>query len=141
MVAVKKIVESLILFIIGGAVYYLIEILWRGYSHWTMFILGGIAFLLVGHINVYFAWGLPLWKQCGIAAVIVTVLEFIVGLIIVKGFKIPVWDYSDVPLNFMGIISLPYTIIWYFLSLVGIVLDDVVRWILFKEERPRYKII
>lgn len=44
-------VKPFILFGIGGFLYYAIEILWRGYSHWTMFILGGLCFILVGFIN------------------------------------------------------------------------------------------
>ena len=45
------------LFLIGGALYYVIEILWRGYSHWSMFILGGICFVIMGLLNEYkFRW-------------------------------------------------------------------------------------
>ena len=35
--------KYLFLFDVGGLLYILIELAWRGWSHWTMFILGGIC--------------------------------------------------------------------------------------------------
>ena len=60
---VKLILKYIFLFIIGGFTYYMIEILWRGYSHWSMFILGGICFLFAGIQNEYIEWEYPLWRQ------------------------------------------------------------------------------
>ena len=57
------------LFLIGGALYYLIEVLWRGYSHWSMFILGGVCFMIMGLLNEYkFSWKDSLLKQSIISA-------------------------------------------------------------------------
>ena len=36
-----------------------------------------------------------------------------------------VWDYSNVPFNVMGQICLPFSIIWFFLSLPAIVPADI----------------
>ena len=36
---------------IGGAAYYVLELTWRGHSHWTMAVLGGILFVLLGDID------------------------------------------------------------------------------------------
>lgn len=69
-------VRPLILFGIGGILYYFIEIIWRGYSHWTMFLLGGICFLLVGLINEIFE--LSLVKQMTISTVIITIADLYV---------------------------------------------------------------
>ena len=33
--------KYLFLFDVGGLLYILIELIWRGRSHWTMFLLGG----------------------------------------------------------------------------------------------------
>ena len=41
-----------VLFAVGGALYYLVELLWRGHSDWTMAVLAGVCFLLIGRINV-----------------------------------------------------------------------------------------
>ena len=52
----------------GGLLYILIETAWRGYSHWTMFVLGGICFLALGLINEILSWDTPLWQQILIGA-------------------------------------------------------------------------
>lgn len=129
-----------ILFLIGGFIYYIIEILARGYSHWSMFILGGICFVLMGAINEYFNWDTPLWKQCVISMMIITVLEFIFGCILNLWLGLHIWDYSHRPLNLLGQICVPYMAIWFCLSGIGIYLDDMIRWKWFGEEKPRYRI-
>jgi len=56
----NKLLKYFILFIIGGSIYIGLEILWRGYSHWTMGILGGICFIALGLINEILSWETPL---------------------------------------------------------------------------------
>lgn len=136
----SRIIKPLILTGMGGLIYSLIEILYRGYTHWTMFFIGGLAFYLIGRINEHIEWDMPLYKQMEIGAIIITALEFVTGIIvnIILGWN--VWDYSDVPFNVLGQICVPFCIVWFFLSLPAIVLDDFLRYLIFKEERPRYKI-
>ena len=131
-------VKYLILFITGGIVYIGCELIWRGHSHWSMLVIGGIAFLLIGGINEYFPWTMPLWQQCGIAAWIITVLEFVSGCILNLWLGLDVWHYTV--LSILGQISLPFVMLWYFLSVVGIILDDILRWRLFGEDRPHYTV-
>lgn len=136
-----KLSKKLILFLIGGISYYLIEILWRGYSHLSMFILGGICFVLIGLINEFYDWNMPLWKQMLIASLVVTVAEFVAGAILNIWLGLDIWDYSNLRFNLLGQISLQYSVLWFFLSLPAIVLDDWLRYWLFEEERPHYKFI
>ena len=107
----KKILRPLMLVSIGGLLYYGLEILWRGYSHWTMFILGGMCFYLIGEINEYLPWEMKLYKQIMIGVSIVTVLEFITGCIVNLWLKWNVWDYSSIPLNLFGQICLTYVLL------------------------------
>ena len=137
---IMSILKFLILFVFGGAVYFLIEILWRGYSHWTMFLLGGLCFVIVGAINNFIPWEMKFEKQMAIGAIIITILEFIVGVVVNLILKWNIWDYSMLPFNILGQICIPFSTIWYFLSIIGICLDDFLRWKLFNEEKPRYKI-
>lgn len=130
-----------ILGIIGGAVYVLLEMLWRGYSHWTMFLLGAVCFILIGLVNEFFEWDTPLLLQMLFGCAIITALEFITGCIVNLWLGWDVWDYSQYKFNVLGQISLRSSVGWYFLSLVGIVLDDYIRYRFFGEEKPRYKII
>ncbi len=135
----RTIFKYLILGNIGGIVYVFIELLYRGFSHWTMYIVAAISFILIGLINEYISWDMKLWKQMLIGACIVTFMEFISGYIINIKLGWQVWDYSNLPFNIMGQICLPFSIIWFFISLVAIVVDDYLRYCLFKEERPHYK--
>lgn len=137
---IATVVKNLILFEIGGLIYSLIEIIYRGNTHWTMFIVGGLCFLLVGWINKFFSWDLALWKQMLIGGAIITAVEFVSGCIINLWLGWNVWDYSHVPLNILGQVCLPFYFAWVGLSLIAIILDDIIRWLFFNEEKPRYKI-
>lgn len=134
----KNALKTGCLFLIGGAIYVLIELVYRGYSHWTMFLLGGLCFVLIGGVNEYIPWEMPLWLQAGIGAVIITALEFICGCIVNLALGWNVWDYSNTPLNILGQVCLPFAIIWFVIAHFGIVLDDYLRYWLFKEEKPYY---
>lgn len=135
-----KLLRPLILFNIGGLLYILIELLWREYSHWTMFFVGGICFVLIGLINELFTFNIPLITQMTISSVLITLIEFISGCIINIRFNLNVWDYSNMPFNILGQICIPFMILWFFLSVLGIILDDYLRYWFFAEEKPRYKI-
>ena len=130
-----------ILGIIGGAIYVLLEMLWRGFSHWTMFLLGAVCFILIGLVNEVFEWDTPLILQMFCGCAIITALEFITGCIVNLWLGWDVWDYSQYKFNILGQISLCSSVGWYFLSFVGIVFDDYIRYWFFGEEKPRYKII
>ncbi|CAK7017163.1 hypothetical protein ACF3M2_16030 [Tissierella carlieri] len=138
----KQLIKYLILFIIGGISYFFIEILWRGYSHMTMLILGGLCFILVGLIGEhYFTFNKSLLLQQVISCLIITVLELVFGLILNLGMGLDIWDYSNLKFNFMGQICLKYSILWFFLSLPTIILYDYIRYWIFGEEKPYYKFI
>ena len=132
--------KHLILGTIGGLIYVLLELIWRGYSHWTMFLLGGTCFVLLGLINEILDWDTPLTLQMLIGCTVITILEFITGCVVNLWLGWNVWDYSDLKFNILGQISLFSSIGWYFISLVGITLDDWLRYRLFGEKKPRYKL-
>lgn len=134
------ILKYIYLFIVGGLIYIELELLFRGYTHWTMGVLGGICFIALGLINEILPWETPLAVQMLIGCVVITTLEFIAGCILNIWLKLNIWDYSNLPLNLLGQICLPFSIIWYFVSAIGIVTDDYIRYIYFNEEYPRYKI-
>lgn len=133
----KHILKLLVLSLIGGTIYYGIECIWRGYSHWSMAILGGICFITVGSINELFSWEMPMWKQCLIGAIVVTILEFITGCIVNLWLGWNIWHYER--FDILGQICLPFTFFWFLLSGVAIIIDDWLRYWWFGEERPHYK--
>lgn len=137
----KQILKLCILALIGGITYVLIELAWRGYSHISMFILGALCFVLLGGINEFLPWELGFIWQMLIGAGIVTILELIVGIVVNVWLGLEVWDYSNLPFNFMGQICLPFSFAWTLLSGIAIVVDDYLRYWLFGEEKPHYKIL
>lgn len=136
----KQIVKYKTLWAIGGIIYGLIEYLSRGRTHWSMIVLGGLCLISCGLINKKFSWDMPILLQMLIGSIIITVLELITGLIVNVWLGRGVWDYSNVKFNFAGQICPQFTLIWYGLSGVAIVLDDYLRYWLFKEDKPRYTI-
>ena len=68
--------RTLLLFVFGGACYNLIEILWRGYTHWSMFFLGGVCFQWGGLIARRFRRHC-LAVRCVLCSAAVTVSEFL----------------------------------------------------------------
>ena len=123
---VKQIKNNILIFIIFGLSYLLVEILWRGYTHWTMFFVGGLCGFLIGLINAKNK-KMPLIKQCFISTIIVTIIEFISGCIINLWLGLEVWNYSTLPLNILGQICLPYSLLWFILAIAVIKFDDWIR--------------
>lgn len=137
----KKTSQNIFLFLIGGISYHIIEILWRGYSYFSMFVLGGLCFVVIGFIRQYFSLQEKnIFIQLIISSAIITILELIFGLILNVKFKLDIWDYSSLRFNFIGQISLLYTALWIFLSIPLIISYDFIKWWLFREEKPVYKI-
>ena len=120
---------EIILFLIGGRLYTWIEILWRGYTHWSMFVLGGLCFVIMGLLNEYkFKWNESLAVQSVVSACIITLFEFITGCVVNLYMGLNVWDYSNLPFNLLGQICLYYFLLWIPLSIVGIIADDWIRY-------------
>lgn len=130
--------RPLVLIGIGGLIYAMIELVFRGRTHWTMLIVGGLCFWLIGLVNEVMPWEVVFWKQCLLGSLIVTVVEFFSGCIINLGLGWNVWDYSNLPLNLLGQICLPFSLLWILISAVAVVLDDYLRYWLYGEEKPHY---
>ena len=135
----RTILKHAVLALIVGCVYFLIELFWRGHSHWTMAVMGGVCFILIGDINEFIPWNMPLILQGGIGSVVITAMELFCGVVLNLWLKLDIWDYSTMPFNFLGQICLPFSLLWVALSIVAVILDDWLRYWLFKEERPTYK--
>lgn len=135
----KAILKAIILMAVGGMLYALFEIGFRGYTHWTMIIVGGLCFYLIGLINEVIPWEMEIWKQCVIGSLVVTAVEFVSGCIINLWLGWGVWDYSDMPFNILGQVCLPFSALWVLLSALAIILDDYLRYWLYHEEKPHYR--
>ena len=110
-----------LLFYLGGMCYAGLELLWRGFTHWSMFLLGGLCFVLVGKLNRWRS-GRPILLILTEAALLITLLELGCGLLVNRNYRVR--DYRHLPMNFRGQICLPFTLLWFPVSLLGMFLYD-----------------
>jgi hypothetical protein len=103
-----------LLFCAGGLGYMGLELLWRGRSHVSMFLAGGVCFLLLDKLRCTKS-RLPLLLRGCIGAFVITTVELVTGLLANRNYQ--VWDYRNLPMNFLGQICLPFSILWVPLSI------------------------
>ena len=107
------------LFALGGLAYMGLELLWRGWSHGSMFLAGGLCFLLLGKLRKT-GKDLSLPLRALIGAGIITTVEYAAGLLINRDYA--VWDYRDMPLHLHGQICLPFCLLWFPIGLFAMYL-------------------
>lgn len=108
--------KNIILFLLGYHIYALIEVLWRGYTHWTMAITGGLCLVLLNAVFVKMG-DRSIWLKCLVGSLTITGVEFVVGCIVNLLLGWHVWDYSGLPLNILGQVCLLFSLAWYLLSI------------------------
>lgn len=137
------------LFVIGSLLGWVIELFFRRFvsqKKWMnpgfltgpyLPIYGFGVLVLYGVSNVPLGISEQAWDivvRIIIIGVGMTVIEFIAGLIFIKGFKIKLWDYSDRKGNIMGIICPSFSLIWLavgslYYFLLNPVLVEGISWI------------
>lgn len=117
------------MFLLGGQGYCTIEILWRGRTHYSMFLAGGIILMFLAFIQKEMKKA-PLLAKCLLGTVFITAVEFIFGCIFNITLGMNVWNYENVPLNLLGQICLPFSLLWLLLCVPvfkWVVKDDLYR--------------
>ncbi len=122
----KIAVKYAIIFIFGGLGYGLIEVVYRGYTHYSMVLAGGICFCAIVALDNRFCDQMSIVTLSIICSAVITVVEFIFGVIFNLWLKMNVWDYSGAPLNVLGQICLPFSLIWAVISAGAILLNRYV---------------
>ena len=122
--SIKYILEFMV-FALGALAYGLIEVLFRGHTHWTMVLTGG-ACVLTFYYLLDWIMVMPLGVAALAGAVIITTYEFFVGLIVNKWLGWQVWDYSTMPGNVLGQICPAFSAMWFGLCLVFF---GIIRWL------------
>ena len=105
-----------LLFPLGAAGYYVLEIAFRGYSHWSMALCGGLCICLIYLANRRFS-RLPLPLRAAIGATIITAVEFVAGCILNLWLEWNVWSYESLPYNLLGQIAPTFSALWFMLCL------------------------
>ena len=129
----SKLSKYLFLFYIGFTTYVTIEVCFRGYSFWEMGICGGIMILILDSLNNYISWDMDILLQGCIGSAVITFMEFVIGHFYLLGLLPKMWDYSNVWMNYRGIICLPFSLIWILVSIGAIFLVDSINYYVFHE--------
>ncbi|MBR6744790.1 MAG: hypothetical protein IKM00_06210 [Clostridia bacterium] len=96
----------------GGVGYGLVEVIWRGYTHPSMVITGGLCFAMICAVNGRLAHRSLLFRSAACTAG-VTLTEFCVGMLVNHVLRMGVWDYSDEWMHLLGQICPLYTAFWF----------------------------
>ncbi len=127
MTNMKYLVIISTLFVIGSVIGYGIEVLYRRFVSQKKWMNPGFLcgpYLPIYGTGVVILYGvsnipLPIENQVLniitkilIIGVMMTLIEFIAGLIFIKGLKIKLWDYSNQWGNVLGVICPLYSLIW-----------------------------
>ncbi|NLL45437.1 MAG: hypothetical protein GX250_01335 [Clostridiales bacterium] len=119
-----RLLRGLTVYAIGGSTYGAIELLFRGFTHWSMLLAGGVCFCLMYKIS-----GMPIkrWRKWLLGAVVITTVEFVAGAIVNIWLRWGVWDYSGHPLNLFGQVCLLFTLLWFLLCIPAMELCGALR--------------
>lgn len=126
MEAKRRLFAYLIIFIFGGLLYNVIEIIFRQYTHISMFFAGGLCLVLIALSDELTA-GKPFVLKVIIGGLIITAVEFVFGVMLNLVLGLNVWDYSYEPYNLLGQICLSFSLMWFFLSVPAIWLSRFIR--------------
>ena len=114
----------LLMLLCGALGYGLLEVFWRGYTHWSMLVAGGICLPAIDCIDRTVG-GISDGAKAFCAALLITGIELVLGLVFNIMLEQQVWDYTAVPFNFYGQICLPFFLVW--LGLAYIIIKSVRR--------------
>ena len=106
----------------GSCAYPTLEMIWRGRTHYSMAIAGGICLYLIDRVCCERMADFPLFFRCVAASGIITAVELTVGMVFNNWMGLHVWDYSGMPLNLMGQVCLPYSLLWCVLAIPAMAL-------------------
>lgn len=120
-----KVSQYFFSFLMGYFIYSMIEIINRGYTHWTMSLTGGFILAVLYAVNS--RNGMTLLKSCFIGAFCITAAELAIGIFDNIIMHWNVWDYSGMPYNFMGQICPLFSFYWFLLCVPAYFLCGKIR--------------
>ena len=112
----KILTVKAVIFLLGAVCYSSIELLYRGHTHWTMAVTGGIVLCMLCSIHFSLP-GVPIYQKCLLGTLFITSLEFTEGIILNRILSMKVWDYSDSPFNILGQVCPKFSAMWFFLCI------------------------
>ena len=129
--------EFISIYLFGAIGYGSIELLWRGYTHWTMLLVGGLCFYIIYLIATRMRE--PLWKKLLLCVASISAIEFSVGCLVNLHLGWHVWDYSTMPYDLMGQICPQFCFFWLLLSWPCLYLSVFLRKYVFEPNMKTHK--
>lgn len=111
----------------GSCAYPTLEMIWRGRTHYSMALAGGLCMVLIEKVCCQKMSGKSIPARCFAGSAIITGVELGTGLVVNDLLELNVWDYSDMPMNLLGQVCLPYSLLWFGLTLPAMALCKVLR--------------
>lgn len=133
--------RHLLRWLVGGLLYGLLEIAYRGHTHWTMVLLAALLCIPLDLANEVMPWRLPLALQGVIGGLTITAAELLAGLVLNCWLGLEIWDYSGLWGNLWGQICPSFALVWCVLAIPVIVIFDWWDYFFGCGERPRYRLI
>ena len=127
-----KLMENTIIFFTGFFLYGLIEIAFRGYTHYSMALAGGVVLIILYYLNLKLNTRSLILRGL-LGSAVITAVEFVTGLLVNIKFSLGVWDYSHQPFNILGQICPAFSFCWAGLSVVAFYLSVYIFWKLNKK--------
>lgn len=124
--------EYITIFICGAFAYGIIELTVRGRTHITMGLLGGAAMCLIHRLNSVDDSPFSLLLKMIVSALCITVAELFTGLVLNVKLGLAIWNYSRLPYNLYGQICPAFSLIWFSLSGIGMLFDNLVVRFIFR---------
>lgn len=114
----------LLALLLGSVGYPLAELCWRGRTHWSMALLGGMCLCGILYVSECTEGVLDLFSRALLCSIIISEAEFIFGVMFNLIAGLGIWDYTEKPLNLLGQVCAEYSLLWLSLSLPAISLFD-----------------
>lgn len=137
-------VLSMLLWVWGGAAYFMIEVAYKTATgrpeqiSWTMLVLAVVLCVPVERAGAELPWECPLWLQALSCAALVIAAELLAGLVLNVWLGLGIWDYSGLRWNLWGQICPQFAVLWWALCAAFIPVFDWMRYAVEGGERPRY---
>lgn len=138
----KKVIPYGVIFLTSGLIYTMLELMWRGRTHWTMFLCAGLCGLVMANINNnLLEFDTDFLKQVSVSALCCTTFEFLFGIMFNGDFAI--WDYRGLwgTIHILGDqVNILFFGIWIIISVFSLPFLDWLQWKLGLAEKPYYRI-
>ena len=118
--------EYLCVFLAGGVIYGLLEMMWRGFTHWSMTAAGGICVLIIHMLNHRLRHRSTVLR-CALGCAVITAVELAAGVIVNLLLGLNVWDYSGMYGNFLGQICPAFSFLWFLISFPACIFSNAAR--------------